>query len=464
MELFWVLQFEQVHCANMSKINTRFRALLQNGNFRGIIGSITIKFGSAASALLLFLLAARVMDDATFGHFTVIFSLASMLTVFAVFGQEMLVIRLWNQYGAKKQYGLLKGTVIFGLAITVVGGLLATLGFGVYLGFTETIDIALSVGIFMFLRALSLFHTHLCRSIVNVRTADGHRGITAMLPANTILFLCLVLGGTIVPQWIFLLLAMGCFLALFFQLRAMLKQRSNMAVIADDAVPQYDIRSWLPPSFRLWFVAILEASNQYLEVILIGFLLSPTAAGIYFVATRLANAFSTAADAFNMFGAKYIPDLFYREEHETLASLLRTMAIMMSLVIIAGLLCFGVGAQLILGLFSKTYVEFSGVLITLCLGTAVWAASGPATQMLMITGHEGRYLKIMATGVFLRIAGFFVLIPVFDIYGAAFANAISLTVIAILVSMSTRLLTGHDPSLLRLVLRPPILAEQSGGA
>jgi len=448
----------------MGKMNTRFRDILQNGNFRGIIGSMAIKLGSAVSALVLFLLAARVMDDATFGHFTVIFSLASMLTVFAVFGQEMLVIRLWNQYGAKKQYGLLKGAVIFGLAITIVGGLLAALGFGVYLGFAETAGIALSVGIFMFVRALSLFHTHLCRSIVNVRTADGHSGVTAMLPANTILFVCLVFGGTMTPQWIFLLLATGCLLALSFQLWAMLKQRPNMAVITDDAAPQYDIGNWLPPSLRLWFVSILEASNQYLEVVLIGFLLSPTAAGIYFVATRLANAFSTAADAFNLFGAKHIPDLFYREEHDALASLLRTMAIMMGLVIIAGLLFFIVGGQLILGLFSKTYVEFTGVLVILCLGTAVLAASGPATQMLMVTGHEGSYLKIMATGVFLRIAGFFVLIPVFDIYGAAFANAISLTVIAILVSMSTRLLTGHDPSLLRLILRPPIPAEKSGGA
>lgn len=428
----------------------RLAEILKNGNIRGIMESVGIRAGSAILAFLLFLLAARVLDDETFGRFTIVFSLASMLAVFAAFGQEMLIIRLWNQYGAKKEYGLLKGAIIFGVTICVVGGLVSGIGFAVYLSIVDSLNIALAAGFFVFFYTLILFFSHFCRAVVGVVTGDGHRDITGMLPANIFLATFLVFSLSVSVEWIFIILTVGYVLALIFQISAIVKKIKKEPFGAFKGPAVYDLKNWISPSFRLWVVTVLESSNQYLEVVLIGFLLNPTAAGIYFVATRLANVFSTAADAFNMFGSKHIPDLFYREEHVDLAALLRTMAIMLMFVVVGGLVFFAVAGEFILSLFSKSYAEFYGVLLILCVGTAGLAATGSATQMLMLTGHEERYLKVMAASVFIRIVGFYTLIPFFDIYGAAFANAVSLLVIAIFVAINTKLLTGHDPSILRL--------------
>lgn len=435
--------------------------LLKNGNIRGIMASVGIKAGSAIMAFFLFLLAARVFDDEVFGRFTIIFSLASMLTVFAAFGQEIFIIRLWNQYGAKKEYGLLKGAIIFGALVCLVGGLVTGIGFAIYMAFTDQLIIALAAGAFVFICTLVLFFSHLCRAIVGVVVGDGHRDITSVLPVNLFLVIFLIASLSVSLEWIFIIYTIGYVVCLIFQTIAMRKRVAKEAFGSFKGPAQYDIKSWVPPSFKLWVVTILESSNQYLEVVLIGFLLNPTAAGIYFVATRLANIFSTAADAFNMFGSKHIPDLFYREEHIDLAALLKTMAILMVLVVVGGLSFFGVAGGFILSLFSASYAPFYGVLMILCIGTAALAATGSATQMLMLTGHEGRYLKVMAVSVFIRIVGFIVLIPYFDIYGAAFANAVSLIFIAVFVAINTKLLTGHDPSIFRLIFPSSIPTRKS---
>ncbi len=420
------------------------------------MGSVGVKIISAGMMFLMFLLAARVLDESTFGELTILFSLASMIAVFAAFGQEMLIMRLWNEYGAKKHFGLLKGAIIFGAGICVLLGLLSSIGFGLYLYKNDHKDLALAAAVFIFFYTLILFFSHFCRAVAGVIIADGHRDITQPLLLNLYLFTCFILSFQTTLETIFWLLTLGCLVALGFQLYAIYHHIKESPFSSYKTKAAFDLKAWMPPSLKLWFVTLLETSNQYLEVVLIGILLNPMAAGIYFVATRLANAFSTAADAFNMFGSKHIPDLYYNERHIDLASLLKTMALMTLLVIGAGLFIFSIGGTFILGLFNETYKDYYWVLIILSLGTVCLAAAGPATQMLMLTGHEGRYLTIMTTSVGVRILGFYLLIPEFEIYGAAFANALSLVLIAVFVTLSSRMHTGHDPSILRLSGTPHI--------
>ena len=448
----------------MHEISNQLLGILKNGSIRGIMSSVGIKAISSISAFLLFLLAARALGEEVFGQFTIIFSLVSMLAVFAAFGQEMLVIRLWNQYGAKKEYGLLKGGIIFGAVICVVAGLITAIGFAIYLNFSETMALGYAAGFYVFILTVVMFTSHLARAVVGVFTADGHRDITAVLPINLFLLTFLILSLSVSLEWVFIVYGLGFLLVVIIQIVTMLKKLKDEPFGAFKGAAKYDLKSWVPTSLKLWVVTMLESSNQYLEVVLIGYLLSPMAAGIYFVATRFANIFLTVADAFNMYGSKHIPDLFYREEHTDLANLLKTMALMMVLVVVGGLLFFGVTGGFLMSMFSESYAEYYDVLMILCIGTAGLAATGAATQMLMLTGNEGGYLKVMAASVLIRIVGFFILIPYFDIYGAAFANAISLIFIAIFVSITTRWQTGHDPSIARLVYPSRIPATKSSEA
>ncbi|HKA71703.1 MAG TPA: hypothetical protein VKE26_07850 [Xanthobacteraceae bacterium] len=53
------------------------------------------------------------------------------------------------------------------------------------------------------------------------------------------------------------------------------------------AEPQHDVNTWIPPSFKMWLSALLDTTGQYLEVVVIGFFLGPTAAALIVGCRRL---------------------------------------------------------------------------------------------------------------------------------------------------------------------------------
>ena len=63
---------------------------------------------------------------------------------------------------------------------------------------------------------------------------------------------------------------------------------------------------------------------------------------------------------------------------------------------ILGLVGSGYG---LLAVFNPAYVVYYPALVMLCVGTAAVAATGPCAPILMLTGHEGRYLGIIAASV-----------------------------------------------------------------
>ena len=77
----------------------------------------------------------------------------------------------------------------------------------------------------------------------------------------------------------------------------------------------------------------------------------------------------------------------------------------------------------------------------------------PSGSILMLTGHEGRYLSIIGVTVLLRACGFFVLIPPFGVIGAVAATTVSFVAMALMLRNSAKTIAGIDGSVLRLMTR-----------
>jgi O-antigen/teichoic acid export membrane protein len=135
---------------------------------------------------------------------------------------------------------------------------------------------------------------------------------------------------------------------------------------------QYDIPRWRARSFKLWISNALEASNQYVDVLIIGALMNPGVAGAYFVTTRLANAFAMATDANHMFSTRHIPDLYYRRQFDQLNTLLDSVAGVTVAVLAAGMIVIVGGGHWLLLAFSEAYVLYYGGLAVLSLGMPRW--------------------------------------------------------------------------------------------
>lgn len=418
---------------------------------RGVIISMMVKAASILSAFTLFTLSARVLGEEQFGQFALFFSAASMAAVAAAFGQEMLIIRIWNENVAAGRISVAKGGIVFGLLISALGATLGAIVMAGIVYFYSNWAAALSAGLFVAAAVFLLFFSSLARSIVSILVGDGQRELTALLFANVVLIFCLVFDWSSSVTSVVNLIVLGKVVAIALQVFFLTRVLRRMYPEMFAAKPEFAVDRWLPSSTRLWFASILESSNQYLDVILVGYLLDPIAAGAYFVTTRLANGFASVADAFNMFAMRQFPELYYKADEGGLLRLLQTLAILTALAVVGGLFVVGVAGHWLLMIFGSEYMAYYHVLVILCLGSAAMAATGPAAPVLMLTGHEGAYLRIVALSVFIRVAGFFLIVPMFGIVGAAMTTTVSLVAMAVLVSVRSRTATGYNVTATRIM-------------
>jgi O-antigen/teichoic acid export membrane protein len=210
------------------------------------------------------------------------------------------------------------------------------------------------------------------------------------------------------------------------------------------AKPQFDVRAWVPRSFKMWLSALMDTTSQYLEVVAIGFVLGPKAAGFYFVATRITNVFAMITGSISIYATPQISTLFHSNARHELQRILRSLAVISAILVGSTLLLIVVAGNLLLWTFGAAYISIYPALIILAIGASIGALVGPAAHVLLLTGHEGAYPRIMATGLLVR---FLMIGHMFGLTGAVIAAAVSMVFVALALILACRRLVGLDPSL-----------------
>jgi len=93
------------------------------------------------------------------------------------------------------------------------------------------------------------------------------------------------------------------------------------------------------------------------------------------------------------------------------------------------------------------------VLIILGMGYLFDAANGPTRVVMVMTGHERRYVTIIAGVNLMALAGFVIVIPIYGMLGAAVVNATGRMVVNIAISLWARRHVGIDPSLFGILTK-----------
>jgi O-antigen/teichoic acid export membrane protein len=424
--------------------------LRRNAALRGMAWVFVLRAATTVLNFVLITLAARTLGQGSFGTYSILFSAAGLFCVIATFGQQIVSMRSWSEYSSAGQQHLLKGAMIFSGLACLVGSALVAVPFYAWLAATHGPVLAATVTFYLIALSIVLTTSHLVRTAIGVGIGDGIGNLLLVIPPILYLLFCVFFHVGAEISAIFLAMATGGSVAILIHVVSMWHGAHARFPEFGSSHTIYDTRRWFARSLKLWISNGLEASNQYADVLIIGFLMSPTIAGAYFVTTRIANAFAMATGAIYMFSTRHIPQLYYRGQFSQLNVLLDSVAGVTLAIIAGGLLLILGGGHWLLRAFSEDYVSYYGALSLLSLGTAAVAAAGPSGSILMLTGHEGRYLSIIGGTVLLRAAGFFILIPLFGVFGAVAATTVSFIWMAIMLRASAKSLTGIDGSVLRL--------------
>lgn len=410
---------------------------------RGAGFSVALKITASAINLVMLTLLARAMAQEAFGTFAIWFNAASLLAVAAACGQEKLILRSWSEYGESGRPGLARGALAFGIRVAV-GAPVATALFVVAYGLVAGTEPGLlaGAGLFVVLQSVFWFSSHATRAIAGIGWGEGH-DITWRLVVVIGAGVALVQRLPIDAATFFLLADAGLLLAIALQVAVAV---SRMPAAVRRATAEMETRAWFRRSFGMWSAAILEAAGQFLEVILVGLVLSPAAAGGYFVAVRLANAFAMITGGLYNYSTRQVSKLHYSNSGAELSEALRMMAWLTAALVTAGIVLVALAGRELLALFGPGFVESYPLLLILSFGTAAVALVGPAPAVLLLTGHEATYSRIVLASVVARCLGVVLLAPLFGAAGAALASAGGLLAMAIALGAACRRMAGIDPT------------------
>jgi len=416
------------------------------GVLRGSAAALCIKFTASILGFAMFALASREMGPAAFGSLAMIFNAVSFLAVFALCGQETLIVRSWSEYCSSSRVALARGALVFGLLVVLAAALATTFVVAlVWKLWDPSLPVSLLVAACSFLLMQSLLHFsgQFARVAAGIVIGDAPRESMWRLIVVVVLAVHMIAGvGFGAPEFFFVsTLAMAA--AIAFQVWQTVP---FIPKAIRRAASEHDIRGWLRPSFNMWLAAMLDTIGQYLEVVVIGLFLGPTAAAFYFVATRITNGFAMISASISGYATSRISGLFYSGAREDLQEMLRRLAGIGLALVGIGIVTVLLGGKLLLSAFGDTYVSAYPALIVLASGAATAALAGPAAQLLLLTGHEGTYPRIMGCGMVLRFVLIAILGPTFGLMGAAVAWAISAAAIGVALVGVTRHLIGVDPS------------------
>ncbi len=431
-------------------MTTRFQALLSEHPVVGAVLSLGVKVSGSGVALVMFALAARTMNVADFGLLVIVFNAVSFLAVLAVLGQDTLILRSWGEF-FECSPALARGAITYGLRVSALGAILAVSGF---VGWATVVDGRLtasdlaSVAAFLFTQTLLHYGSSLARAVRGVFLSEPNRELTWRVPLMLSLAWAMFAGGRTSITSFFAVAAAGQVAALLFQ---SIVVRNGMPVTIRETTAEYATGDWTRRSAAMTTAAMAEAANQYADVVLIGALAGPVASAGYFVAARIAAVFPMVTSGLHSYSASRIAELYYGGRAQELQRLLvRVMMLATALVgVLAAALVFA--GPWLLSLFGESYRDEFTILLVLAGVAAFTTLAGPGSTMMLITGQEKLYLKLVVGALAVRITALVVLVPTMGILGAAIAVGIAIAPFAGVVAYLCARDIGVDPSALAIL-------------
>lgn len=397
---------------------------------RGASIGFSLNVLAAGLGFIVSMLFAQAMGVEQYGVYVLVLSGLQLLHMLSLFGMDTTIVRFAAAYRMQNNWAKLRGLMRFAsqlvLALSLAFLLFAVLSkkfFGVsqFGGFYQTVLIG-----FLLLPIWGLLSVK--ESALRARRLIGvsQMGSALIQP----LLVC-----SLVLLWSFLLkqplrastglcLLLGSFL--FALLFAEFWYRRSYPELAQVKEVEKSLKEWisfgLPVAATLGFFVLIK----YTDTLMLGYLRSPAAAGVYSAASKISELSSFGHTAVNLILAPVISELYSSQQREELQRML-TLGVSGSLVfaVIVAVFLFAFGESL-LGLYGEEFKESNTALRVLLLGHVVSAGLGAVGYIVTMTGHQLLACKVVGITALVNIVFNALLIPVWGAFGAALATCLSM--------------------------------------
>lgn len=396
-------------------------------------GSLLLAVSSKLLMLLMSVLLARWMGAEGYGVYATAMALVWLLTVPTGLGLPTLMVRLLSSYRIQKQWRLMRGLLVRGNQAILLASLVMVLiaagviwGLRARVGDDEAITFALAL-VLIPLISLGAMRSASLRGL--------HHVILGQLPESFIvpvLFLGAVAGWWLIngtpsllsPETVIVARIAATGVAFLVGSRLLIKRIPSQVW---HATPRYDIQAWRHAALPLLFIASVNVVNTQTDLLMLAAMRGSESAGVYQAATRGAELVAFSLVIVNMAIQPSLANLFASKDNIRLqrVATLGARAASFAALPVALVMIFW-GSQILSLVFGSEFERGAIALAILSGAQMVNAITGPAAELLKMTGHEWDATKGMIVGVLANVILNALLIPRWDIVGAAIATGTSL--------------------------------------
>jgi O-antigen/teichoic acid export membrane protein len=193
------------------------------------------------------------------------------------------------------------------------------------------------------------------------------------------------------------------------------------------------------------FASMFRVGVLWLDVILVGALISPRAAAIYTVATRLLQAGFLAVDAIGQAIEPMFSSLLAGNHKNRAHSLYQVATGWLVALTWPLFLAMWIFASAVLGLFGSEFADATSVVAILAGSALIGSGFGPVDVLLVMAGRSMWSFWNSATALTINVVLNLVLIPSMGLNGAALAWAVSRIAANVLPLVQVRSILGFHP-------------------
>jgi O-antigen/teichoic acid export membrane protein len=223
----------------------------------------------------------------------------------------------------------------------------------------------------------------------------------------------------------------------------------NLPAAVRASLPAYAPRTWARSAAPSWLLVAMAVMSSQIDTLMLAALQGSESAGVYQAAARGAELVAFSLMVVNFALQPVISRLYAAGELARLQRILTITARLGLALALPAALVFILLAEPLLGrLFGPEFSRGGVCLSILCGAQVLSAAIGSVDQILNMTGHEPDTARALVTGTLANVALNAVLIPFWDIEGAALASGVSLVLTKALLAVKVRTRLGLWPAAL----------------
>lgn len=416
------------------------RAMWSDRLIRGGSWLFGIKLAGILAAFALQVTLARILGVSEFGIYTFVMTCTTLAAIPATLGLPIGLVKLVAESREKKNWGSTGGLLRWGRVVPLAAG---TILFGAATLFVMFSDGAEKFGLPALVAGLAgipLLAVLRCQMALARGFEWPLLAFAPELLARPLILIGLSLilyslaGGVLAVQILILTQITVVFLVVIQGV--LLRYRLPREI--RDTERHYEQGAWFTVCLPLAILTGFEVVNERVDLLMVGAFLQTSDVGLYHAASRIAGVLLIFLSTANAIVAPVIARLNAAGEREKLQQLVGRVIVgvfVPTALLAVGLVVFSEQA---LALFGPEFVDASRALQLLCIAQIVNAGAGPVLLLMNMMGLQNESAKIFGVAALVNAGLNALLIPLYEIEGAAVATGVSIILWNVWMALAVR--------------------------